>query len=413
MLHTSTIPKSKPGRTSWPQDVLLGLLPLLLGIEVFVWIFYVPMGMRGITDFRTLYASGYMLRTHDSKSIYNDEKLAELKERIAPLSSPTLYPSNGRAHQPMDHLAYEAILFAPLSYLPYKQALLAFMLINIGVVGICLRLLDKPFAGLRERWRPLPLLLFAAFFPITRTIVQGQDSIILLALLAGALLCLAGEQDFWAGLLIGLGLFKLQIVIPIALLFLLWRRWRVVAGFAVSGVCMVALTTAIVGFRGMQQYGSMLLGMSLRLRTNEDAMRYSLAPRTMLNIRGLLSGMLEGHLPHLWLQAAIVICSLAILLVAARQRPSLPLAVVASALVSYHLNAQDASILMIPIGLALCSRSTWLAAAAVAVVILPVVAIVPLYGFIAAVPVLTFFLLAVSREENLSAISGEAAVITA
>lgn len=367
----------------WPRELVLGLLPLMIGINVLAWVAYLPVGLQGLADFRTLYTSGYMLRIHHGSEIYDDSKLAEYKEKVAPLGH--IFPL------PMDHLAYEALLFAPMSALSYRKALAVFIVLNVGIVSLCCRLLEPSWSVLRERWKALPILLFAAFFPITRTIVQGQDSIILLALLTGAFLYLNERKDHRAGILTGLGLFKLQIVLPIAFLFLLWRRWRFVGGFMLSFVIVFASTFLIVGTRGLLQYGDMLLGMSIRLRTNADAMRYSLSPRTMLNLRGLLSGVFEGHIPHMLLQGAIILCSIVVVFVAARCRPSMPLAIVAAALVSYHLNAQDASILMIPLGLLLSSESKGLAVVAFAMFVIPFSAIIPVYGYIAAIPLSILF----------------------
>lgn len=363
---------------------MIGLLPLLIGTNILAWLFYVPVTMHGVADFRTLYASGYLLRTGHSGEIYNDSELEKVKEKLAPLG--WSFPL------PMDHLAYESVLFAPLSFLSYRKALTVFIVLNLGMVWLCYRLLKPCFLELNSRWRFLPVLLFAAFFPITRTIVQGQDSVILLTLLAVALIWLRRGNDIYAGLFTGLGMFKLQIVIPIAIMFVLWRRWKFVAGFIVSSITALACTTLIVGMHGMQEYISMLLGMSLRLRTNSDAVRYSISPLTMVNLRGFFSAMLEGRLPHIWLQVVIVLCSLGVLLLSSRLKPSMGTAILAAALVSYHLNVQDASILMIPIGMALCGESKLLATSAVAMFVISFVAVMPLWGFWASIPIMAMFL---------------------
>jgi Glycosyltransferase family 87 len=372
-----------PERQFWPRELVLGLLPLLLGMEIFVWIGYLPMGLHGLADFRTLYASGYMARTHHAHDIYDADKLLALKEQLAPI---------GRTFkQPMDHPAYEALLFLPLSLFSYRAAFVIFIVFNLAVVALCVRLLEPSFGVLFERWKLFPALLFAAFFPITRTIVQGEDSILLLALLAGALVCTQKNKDVQAGLLTGLGLFKFQIVLPIALLFLLWKRWRFVFGFGISSAAAGVTTLLLVGVHGARQYASMLLGMSFRLISEADAQRYSLSPRTMVNLRGLLSAMFEGRIRHWWLQALIVVSSAAMLFLAARCRASLPLAIVAAALVSYHLNANDASVLIIPIGLCLCGNSVWAALVAVAALIVPITAILPLYAYLGAIVILALF----------------------
>jgi hypothetical protein len=212
------------------------------------------------------------------------------------------------------------------------------------------------------------------------------------------------DKDTLAGFLTGLGLFKLQIVIPIALLFFLWKRWRFVWGFGISTAATAITTVLLVGIQGASQYASILLGMSLRPMSEADALRiYSLSPLTMLNLRGLLSAMFQGRVSHWALQALIVVSSAAVLFLAARCRPSLPLAIVTAALVSYHLNAQDASILFIPIGLCLCGDSVWAAVAGIAALIVPITAILPLYAYLGAIPILGLFV-AAYRSQHVGAI---------
>lgn len=216
----------------WPRELVVGLLPLLIGFNLLNWALYLPAGLAASGDFTTLYATGYMVRTHQGSDIQDDFKLAEVKEKIIPRKfSP----------QPMDHLGYEALLFVPLSFLSYKSAYITFIVINLGVLVFCSKVFANWFHPLYERWSLLPLFLCLAFFPITRAILQGQDSVILLGLLVGTSTYLRCGKEYGAGALTALGLFKLQIVIPIALMYLLWRRYRFVLGFAFSGGLMLLL----------------------------------------------------------------------------------------------------------------------------------------------------------------------------
>jgi len=367
----------------WPRELLLGLMPLLIGFQIIAWIIYLPISLHGFADFRTLYASAYMMRTHHGNEIYDTAKLLEFKERLAPLGRP--FP------QPMDHPAYENILFLPLSYLPYRTAFLAFALVNFAVLGLCSWLLQPTFLVLSQRWKLFPTLLFLSFFPITRAITQGQDSVFLLALLVGALVLFESEREFSAGLLTGAGFFKFQIVIPIALLFILWKRWRFSLGFTTSAITALLISWFLVGTQGARQYASILMDLSLKLRTEADVVRTSASPLAMLNLRGLISAIF-GFLGQGWIQALVVASSVAVLVLAARRKPSVHIAVVAAALISYHLYVQDASILIIPIGYCLCSDSRWVASAAVASMILPISSIMPLYGFLGGIAPLVLFL---------------------
>lgn len=375
----------------WPRELLLGLMPLLIGFQIIAGIIYLPISLHGLADFRTLYASAYMTRTHHGHEIYDITKLLQFKEKLAPLGRP--FP------QPMDHPAYENIFFLPLSYLPYRTAFLAFVCVNVVVLGLCSWLLQPTLRILSLRWRLFPILLFISFFPVTRAITQGQDSVFLLALLAGAFVFFESEREFSAGLLTGAGFFKFQIVIPIALLFLMWRRWRFSLGFLLSATAALLVSWILVGTEGARQYASILMDLSLKLRTDADVVRTSASPLSMLNLRGLISAMFR-FLGHGWIQALILGSSIAVLVLAARRKPSMHTAIVTAALVSYHLYVQDASILIIPIGYCLCGDSRWVALAAVASMILPVSSIMPLYGFLGGIATLCLFI-ALMKEQAL------------
>src|SRR4029077_850811 len=240
--------------------------------------------------------------------------------------------------------------------------------------------------ALSDRWKWVPSLLFAAFYPISRTLTQGQDSIIMLAILVGTLVALDQGKELTAGLLVGIGVFKFQIAIPIALLFVLWRRWRFSVGFGISSSIASAVSLWIVGLDGAREYMGILFSMSARLSSRADIFRDPMTPNEMLNLRGLISAIFAGNLSPLWLQCVIFATSVVILLLAARQQPSLPLAITASSLISYHFIAHDATVLILPVAIALCGRSVWVAAAAVPVLIAPIFAIVPAYGYLAAIP---------------------------
>jgi Glycosyltransferase family 87 len=372
--------RAERGRRFWPRELLVALLPVLVVLEILAWFAYFPVGLRGVADFRSLYTSGYMARTGHAAQLYDHDTVQQFENELVPV---------GRTlNLAMDHPAYEEVIFAPLSVLPYRAAFIVFIIVNLGVVVLCVRLLAPSFRVLSERWKGLPALLFAAYFPITKAINSGQDSIILLALLAATFVYSQRRRDLHAGLLTGLGLFKFQIVIPIALLFFLWKRWRFVMGFAISSAVAGLVSLLWVGVNGTRQYVSMLLGMSLNLKSAADGARYELSPQSMLNLRGLFSAIGEGRVSHWWLQGLIAAASVAVLLLAARRRPSLPLAIVAASLVSYHFNSQDASILMIPLGLCLCGGSVWAALAGLLTLIIPFTAIIPWCGFLTAIPAL-------------------------
>jgi hypothetical protein len=371
-------------RKFWPHDLVLGLFPLLIGFEVLLWTVYLPLGTQGIADFRQFYTGGYMLRTGQARHLYEDDKAVRLEEALVPVGAHFMLS--------VTHPAFEELMFVPLSLVTYRVAYWVFMVFNVALLILCMELLRPRLSALSDRWKWVPSLLFAAFYPISRTLTQGQDSIIMLAILVGTLVALDQGKELTAGLLVGIGVFKFQIAIPIALLFVLWRRWRFSVGFGISSSIASAVSLWIVGLDGAREYMGILFSMSARLSSRADIFRDPMTPNEMLNLRGLISAIFAGNLSPLWLQCVIFATSVVILLLAARQQPSLPLAITASSLISYHFIAHDATVLILPVAIALCGRSVWVAAAAVPVLIAPIFAIVPAYGYLAAIPFLVFFL---------------------
>lgn len=355
----------------WPRELLLGLLPLLIAVQLLVWHAYLPLTETGIADFRSLEACGYMTRTGHLYEMYDFERQKEFELKIL--------PGGVRFFLRMNHPAYEELIFAPLSILPYRAAFLVFLTLNLIVVGMCVRLLQPDLGSLSDRWKPLPALLFVTFFPVTRALAQGQDSVLLLALLTGAFVLTERGRDLPAGILTGLGLFKFQIVLPIAVVYLLWKRWRFVCGFAISSTAATIVSLLMVGIHGFRQYLAMLTSMEL-------------TSHIMLNLRGLVSSQLEGRIPHIWVLVVIVLSSLLVLAITAYGPPSMPLAIVAASLVSYHFIAHDATILMIPIAMTLSTESRWRALAGIAVLIGSLVGLLPDYAYLACLPIFALFL---------------------
>jgi hypothetical protein len=351
-------------------------------------IVFLPIALRGGADFRQLYTGGLMVRTGESHQLYDFEKGLAVQRTVAPTPSQLL----------VSHPAYEELLFVPLSMAGYRSAYYIFLCVNVVFLLLTLKLLSPSATNLTKRWEVLPACLAAAFFPIWRTMLQGQDSIMLLTLLASALVLLDRSQPLQAGLLAGLGLFKFQIVIPLALLFLLWRQWRFIAGWFISAGTAILVSVWMVGKHGVLQYLAMITGMSVHLSSAADEIRFTTSPMDMLNVRGLLTAFLHNHISHMWLQATIILGSVAILFIASRAQVSLELSIITATLASYHLIGHDASVMLIPILLGLSSGSRMRMAAAVAVMVGAVASVLPSYGYLGSLPILCMFAIEVRRE---------------
>jgi hypothetical protein len=335
---------SRPASVPYYVKALaMGLPALCFGLTIRGWIDFLSHIPKGYADFRHLYATAYMVRTGHASEIYIYAAQKLFQDRLTSPANLAL---------PFNHLAYESLIFLPFSYLSYTHAYLFWLSLNLLMLVVCFFALRSRIEPLKAAWRWLPLALFLGFIPLSAALEQGQDSIVLLTLFTFAYVSLQRGKDLLAGLLIGVGLFKFQLVLPIALLFFLWRKWRLVAGFATSGVICLSASLMIVGVAGFRAYGAMLRLMSSGLSEGLQTL-YGVPPRWMANLRGFIFAISDGRVSPMTQTGLIVFVSLAVLLLCARYGPrcssdQLLLAIITASLVSYHFLLHDMSILLLP-----------------------------------------------------------------
>ena len=374
-------------RKFWPLELVLGLLPFSLLMQVVVWAIYLPFGLHAIADFRSLYTGGYMVRTGHAYELFDFDAQMRFQKVFF---SQAVKTSRSIANHP----AYEELLFALLSFLPYVYAYWLFLAVNITAAVASVRLLWPRIRNLRKRWYWAPALLTFGFFPLNRALLQGQDSILLLLLLCIGL-AMMDHRPGTAGLVIGLGAFRFQFILPLALVFVLWRQKRFALGILSSGAIAAAVSILITGLHGTRLYVDHLYSTSVGLSDASSMAKFATLPLTMFNLEGVISALLRNRLPHVWIEVFVLIASILVIYAAARMRPSFEVALVAACLVSYHFNPHDATIWLIPIFLALCGPYTTEGFFAAAMLFSPFVSLLPWkgdYGYIAAIPLLGLFI---------------------
>ncbi len=337
-------------RTHYVQDILLGILPIIFCMQFLAWLTFLPKALRGHADFRQLYVAGYMVRTGHRTQLYDYAAQTYFQNTLV---------SNDERALPFIRPAYQALMFVPFSLLPYRTAYLGFLLLNVLLLALAFLILQPRLRGLSRVWPGLPPALFLGFYPVALALMQGQDSILLLALLAAALVSLERNRDLTAGALAGVGLFKFQIVVPIVLLFLLWRRWRFVKGFMFSAILVGLLSFITSGWAETVVFVHSLLSVGAGLPAVPGEINFPLRINIMANLRGLIYGLASLRAPQRWLQVTtLLLSSLVVISVRARGRQqrggdALVLAITAGVVVSYYLFIHDLSILLIPIVLTL------------------------------------------------------------
>jgi glycosyl transferase family 87 len=321
---------------------------VLVGVEIPSWLFLGSQTYALQSDLRVLYTPGYMLRTGQAKDIYDFSAIRRnQEEKVAPDNSAV----------PFLHPAYEATVFMLLSFLPYRAAYVVWAGVNFAILGLIYFLLRPclpDLSAVGPKWIPPALLL--GFMPVAFTILAGQDSLFLLLVLVLAYRRI-GSDEMQAGILLGLGMFRFQVLLPVVALFLLWRSLKFVWGWVVGSAVVLSVSVAITGVGAQMQYARLLRQMG--------SVSFWLLLRRMPNLRGLFAACDFGMVPLALVSVSIFVVAAAI---GARQNAQqrLLLAVSVSALVTYYLFLHDLSVLALPILLAIneaVNRRDWLHAA--------------------------------------------------
>jgi len=332
------------------KALAMALPAIMLGWQISGWIFFLPAAMQGRADFRQLYTAGYMIRTGHSGELYDFAAQKRFQDAVV---SPELAPL------PFIRPAYQALLFYPFSFVSYKTAYFLFLALNLVLFGASFQMLRPRLTNLVAVWKPLPLAMFITFIPTGVALMQGQDSILLLLLFCAALLSLERDAEFLAGVLTGLALFKFQIAIPVAILFLCWRRWRFLGGFCATGGGVALLSVWIMGFAQARTHFHLLLSMQTGLGSGSTQFQFPIQLKKMMNLHGLIYGIAQGHIGLRSTTLLTLILSVVFLLCVAfagfrlRREDQFKVAIATAVVVSYYMFVHDLVILLIPVSLIL------------------------------------------------------------
>lgn len=310
--------------------------------------------VAGLPDYSIFYTAGLMLHRGQGKVLYNNLLQLQVQREFVAA------PERRDGPLPYNHPPFEAVLFLPLIHLPFLVSYALWGGVNLLLLASVVFLLRPHIPCLRAAFPWIPLLAALAFFPIAYALMQGQDSILLLAIYCLAYTALRRGRDLQAGLWLGLGLFKFHLVLPFVFILLLRRRWRAVLGVALSGGWDVLLSWALVGWKELLYYPR------YTWEINRHAPVRVIVPEDMANLRGLFTGWSWAPAASPWLEIALLGVSLGVLLWGARQwepgdlsdmtawNNGFSLAMIATFLVSYHGYNQDMSILFLPLLLLSC-----------------------------------------------------------
>lgn len=320
----------------------------------------------GQNDFLQLYAGAKLSGTPD---LYSPEAARRIHRESTGVELVGVYYSRP---------PFYALFLKPLAMLPYRAAYWTFEGISFAAFAVFLILFVPQCKE---------LILFSSLcLPLLSNFLNGQDVTLVLLLAAGSILAIRKEHAFLGGLLLSLCAIKGHLFILTPLVFLIHRRWRVLAGGAAGGVLLTVLSFLSDGWDWPRRYLTLLENPELHPN-----------PSSMPNLRGLVFGIAGGEHPAAyWVLTVLVVAAVAWL---AWKMPDLEMAfamsLVAGLLVGYHAYLQDAVLLLLPFAIVIAKSKAVPLRVLMALAILPPIYICLVMGrpYNIAVPLILITLL--------------------
>jgi hypothetical protein len=315
-------------------------LTLALGLWiVYAWVLATP-GLRdrnGLikgTDFLHFYTLGTLAREHRGAHLYNMPAQTKLIGERVPAAAGTIY-------LPL-YAPQVSLLFASFAALPYGAALVAWLLCSAMLYAICVYAVWKTCANLRSYGAVVSLLALAypAFFNL---IAWGQTSALALTCFTAAFYFLRENRLFAAGLSLGCLMFKPQLGLVVAFVFLATGAWRVIAGAVITASAQLMLGWGYYGTAVMRDYVDQIAHMQRVLPLLEPRIEQTHCLRTFWQM------LVPIPVAAWWLY--LISAAVVLWLTLQCWRSSLPLslrysaALIATVLVSPHLTIYDLVIL--------------------------------------------------------------------
>ena len=202
------------------------------------------------TDFLHFYTLGNIALQKRGDVLYDIQAQAALLQKLVPEAAGSLYvPLYG---------PQISVLFVPFARMSYPAALTIWLLLNALIYGTCCYLVWKRCPNLRAQSRTV-LILALAFPGFFHLIFWGQTSGLALLCFTLAFLALNKNRPYLAGLAIGSLIFKPQLGIAAAVIFLFAREWKVVAGAILAALAQLSIGWLYYGTPAMREYLSALM----------------------------------------------------------------------------------------------------------------------------------------------------------
>ena len=295
-------------------------------------------------DFITFYTVGTIGQRYGLQHVYDFNLQKDVEEEVVGFE---IDPSNVLPHNHVPFINPVLVLLVMATGGKYIPGFIVWDLLLIGLYVLAMVVILKMQPDTLER-NALNVTAIFLFFPIFVSILNAQDTALLVLGAAGLFYGRLRERDWAAGLGLALMTVRPHIALLLALPFL-FRNRRVFWWFCAGAAFLVAISVLQLGVTGVKDFVSILFDTAVRSRET-----------AMVNFIGLVRRLLPGLDAGIirWAGWILFFLTMAILCVVWRKCKQvdgriLSLALLASLFVAPHLVYHDLALLLFPLLMAL------------------------------------------------------------
>ena len=320
---------------------------ILIGVSLAIWIGSAQQNLFIGTDFTNLFTGFKMVLNGDGAKLYDLALQAKYQQEIMGDISfesgllPYLNPP------------FIALIFSPLALLSISGAFYLWTIGELGLLIWLIVLINRLFSDWTKKERLVMTLSILAFWPLTITFLFGQFSLLFLTCILQMYIGMGHSKLGRAGLWLVLLAIKPQILPIPGMMAVNKRYWHVAVTAVISGIVLVIISSAFLGFGTWLNYFQVLPAMS----TNFG--KFGFLPDAQFTVRGLLTNILGHSQGGIINIISIVVFVAGVIFVWLLWRIGIPadsqrfklifaLTILLSAFFSLHLYPHDDLILVLP-----------------------------------------------------------------
>jgi hypothetical protein len=197
------------------------------------------------TDFLHFYTLGSLALAHRGADLYSMRVQAALAAQRVPAAA-------GIVYLPL-YPPQVSLFFAPFARMSYPSALALWLTLSSLTYLLCCYAIFRACPSLQSH-KLTTAILALAFPAFWHLVAWGQTSALALACFTAAYFALRAQHEFLAGLALGCLIFKPQLAIAAAIVFVITFRWRIILGAILSALAQLTAAWLYYGVGAVRDW---------------------------------------------------------------------------------------------------------------------------------------------------------------